>query len=159
MLPVAVDAEHFGHIQRKDPHERLGIPDSSGVHPRIGFAGVVDGRFDWAMVRDAAQSTPNWQWIIVGPRDSITMPPDPMALPLDGAHEVAGVGVLAPDESGKPILHIHGALGRSGQTITGCLRKGAKTWLMLEAVMVEILDANAVRVKNPETGFVELNVR
>lgn len=97
--------------------------------------------------------------IIVGPRDSVTMPPDPVALPLDGAHEVAGVGVLAPDENGKPVLHIHGALGRSGHTITGCLRKGVKTWLMLEAVIMEILDANAMRVKNPKTGFVELNVK
>jgi glycosyltransferase involved in cell wall biosynthesis len=71
VLPVAVDAEHFGRIRRKDPHDRLGIPKRSGVHPRVGFAGVVDNRFDWAMVRAAAQSTPNWQWIIVGPRDGV----------------------------------------------------------------------------------------
>ena len=65
--------------------------------------------------------------VIVGPRDSSAMPPDPMRLPIDGAHEVAAVGVLAPDESGRPVLHIHGALGRSGQTLTGCLREGVRT--------------------------------
>jgi predicted DNA-binding protein with PD1-like motif len=67
--------------------------------------------------------------VVVGPQSSDEMPPQPMLLPVDGAHEVLAVGVLAPDENGKPILHIHGALGRSGQTMTGCLRPGVATWL------------------------------
>ena len=53
--------------------------------------------------------------IVVGPRRSVEIPPQPMLLPVDGAHEAAAVGVLAPDADGKPILHIHGALGRSGK--------------------------------------------
>src|SRR4030042_3790929 len=56
--------------------------------------------------------------IVVGPRYSDKMPPEPMLLPIDGAHEVAGGGGLAPDASGKPVLHIHAALGRSGRTRT-----------------------------------------
>ena len=36
--------------------------------------------------------------IVVGPRSSDEMPPDPILLPVDGAHEVAGMGILAPDE-------------------------------------------------------------
>jgi predicted DNA-binding protein with PD1-like motif len=91
--------------------------------------------------------------VVVGPRDSSAMPPDPMALPLDGAHEVAGVGILAPDESGKPVLHIHAALGRSGRTTTGCLRMGVITWLVGEAVLTEILGVDARRVKDPKSGF------
>jgi len=39
--------------------------------------------------------------IVVGPRYSPKMPPEPMLLPIDGAHEVAGVGVLAPGEDGQ----------------------------------------------------------
>lgn len=84
--------------------------------------------------------------IIVGPRDSEARPPDPMSLPLDGAHEVVGVGVLAPDERGRPILHIHAALGRSGQTVTGCLRKGVSTWLVGEVILYEISGVRASRV-------------
>ena len=91
--------------------------------------------------------------IVVGPRQSDQMPPDPMFLPVDGAHEVAAVGVLAPGEDGKPVLHIHGALGRSGQTITGCLRRGAKTWLVGEAILCEILGVNAMRVKDSKSNF------
>ena len=91
--------------------------------------------------------------VVVGPWSSQEMPPQPMLLPVDGAHEVVGVGVLAPDEDGKPILHIHAALGRSGQTISGCLRPGVKTWLVGEVILYEILGAKAVRVRDVESGF------
>ena len=96
--------------------------------------------------------------VVVGPRRSDEMPPEPMLLPLDGAHEVAGVGVLAPGEDGKMALHIHAALGRSGKTITGCLRPGVTTWLVGEAVIFEILGVNAKRVLSEETGFALLEV-
>ncbi len=91
--------------------------------------------------------------IVVGPRDSDERPPDPMLLPVDGAHEVVGIGVIAPGEGGSPILHIHGSLGRSGQTMTGCLRPGVTTWLVGEVILYEILGAKAVRVNDPESGF------
>ena len=96
--------------------------------------------------------------VVVGPRRSDEMPPEPMLLPLDGAHEVAGVGVLAPGEDGKMALHIHAALGRSGKTTTGCLRPGVTTWLVGEAVIFEILGVNAKRVLSEETGFALLEV-
>ena len=67
--------------------------------------------------------------VVVGPRDSDAMPPEPMLLPIDDTHEVVGVGVLAPNEDGEPVLHIHAALGRSRETLTGCLRHGVSTWL------------------------------
>ena len=91
--------------------------------------------------------------VVVGPRRSDTMPPEPMLLPIDGAHEVAAVGVLAPNEAGKPVLHIHGALGRSGATLTGCLRPGVSTWLVAEAILIEILGTAAARVRDGASGF------
>ena len=91
--------------------------------------------------------------VVVGPRDSSESPPEPMRLPIDGAHEVAGIGVIAPDEDGKPVLHIHAALGRSGQTMTGCLRYGVSTWLVGEAVIFEIINAPLARVKDKRSGF------
>lgn len=91
--------------------------------------------------------------IVVGPRKSDEMPPDPMLLPIDGAHEAVAVGILAPGEDGQPALHIHGALGRSGHTITGCLRPGVDTWVVLEAVLYEIVGADAKRVMDARTGF------
>lgn len=91
--------------------------------------------------------------VVVGPRCSHEMPPQPMLLPVDGAHEVAGVGVLAPDEDGRPVLHIHAALGRSGQTMTGCLRPGVATWLVGEVILYEVLGAKVTRVRDAKSGF------
>jgi predicted DNA-binding protein with PD1-like motif len=91
--------------------------------------------------------------VVTGPRRSDEMPPQPILLPVDGAHEVAGVGVLAPDEQGKPVLHIHAALGRSGKTLTGCLRPGVTTWLVGEVIIYEILDVKAKRLKDIISGF------
>ncbi|MBW1677546.1 MAG: DNA-binding protein [Deltaproteobacteria bacterium] len=91
--------------------------------------------------------------VVVGPRHSNESPPDPMLLPVDGAHEVVGVGVLAPGQDGKPVLHIHAALGRSGQTLTGCLRPGVTTWLVGEVILYEILGAKAARVMDKVSGF------
>jgi predicted DNA-binding protein with PD1-like motif len=91
--------------------------------------------------------------VIVGPRRSEEMPPEPMLLPIDGAHEVVGVGVLAPGEDGKSALHIHAALGRAGRTMAGCLRQGVTTWLVGEVILYEILGADIVRIKDEQSGF------
>jgi len=91
--------------------------------------------------------------VVVGPRYSDEMPPEPMLLPLDGAHEVVGVGIIAPSEQGKPALHMHAALGRSGKTTTGCLRPGVNTWIVGEVIICEIVGTNAARVLDNDTGF------
>jgi predicted DNA-binding protein with PD1-like motif len=91
--------------------------------------------------------------IVVGPRSSNEMPPEPMLLPIDGAHEVVGVGVLAPGEDGKPILHIHASLGRAGRTMSGCLRQGVTTWLVGEVILYEILGAKLTRIRDKQSGF------
>jgi predicted DNA-binding protein with PD1-like motif len=91
--------------------------------------------------------------VVVGPRDSKEMPPDPVLLTVDGAHEVEGVGIIAPDKDGKPVLHIHASLGRGGRTLTGCLRPGVKTWLVGEALIYEILGANVKRLPDKASGF------
>ena len=91
--------------------------------------------------------------VVVGPRDSDERPPTPMLLPVDGAHEVTGTGIIAPDVNGKPVLHIHASLGRSGQTLTGCLRPGVTTWLVGEAIILEITGTSATRLPDQESGF------
>jgi len=91
--------------------------------------------------------------IVSGPRRNKDLPIDPMLIPVDGVHEVVGVGVLAPDRDGKPSLHIHAALGRAGKTTTGCLRMGVKTWLVGEVILYEILGADVARLPDKESGF------
>ena len=91
--------------------------------------------------------------VVIGPRRSEERPPAPMLLPIDGAQEVLGVGVLAPGEDGKPTLHIHASLGRAGQTMTGCLRHGVTTWLVGEVILYEIVGADVRRIKDEQSGF------
>ena len=86
------------------------------------------------------------------------MPPDPILLPVEGVHEAAGVGMLAPDEEGEPVLHIHAVLGRAGQSLSGCLRPGVETWLVGEVIIYEILGANVKRLTNEKSGFKLLEV-
>ena len=96
--------------------------------------------------------------VVVGPRDSHSRPPQPVLLPLDNAHEVVGLGIIAPDKDDQPVLHIHAALGRAGNTITGCLRPGVTTWLVGEVILHEILGTNAVRIMDESSGFELLTV-
>jgi predicted DNA-binding protein with PD1-like motif len=96
--------------------------------------------------------------VVVGPRYSNEMPPEPMLVPVDGAHEVVGAGIIAPDRKGKPTLHIHAALGRAGKTTTGCLRPGVTTWMVGEVIIFEILNTDATRIPDEKAGFELLQV-
>jgi predicted DNA-binding protein with PD1-like motif len=91
--------------------------------------------------------------VVAGPKESDRMPPEPVMLPVEGAHEVEGVGIIAPDKNGKPRLHIHASLGRGGKTLTGCLRPGVKTWLTGEVIIYEILGTSARRLMDKRSGF------
>jgi predicted DNA-binding protein with PD1-like motif len=97
--------------------------------------------------------------VVVGPRRSDEMPPEPMLVPVDGAHELIGAGIIAPDKSGRPILHVHASLGRSGRATTGCLRPGVSTWTVGEVIIFEILGTDAVRDLDERTHFELLQIR
>jgi uncharacterized protein len=96
--------------------------------------------------------------VVVGPRDPRATPVSPLVLPVDGVHELLGMGLLAPNEKGEPRLHLHGALGRAGGTVTGCLRLGATVWCMVEAIIIEILDDKVRRIPDDESGLSMLSL-
>ncbi len=52
-----------------------------------------------------------------------------------------------------PILHMHLACGREGETITGCVRRGVKVWHVLELILIELTDTTGIRKYDPVTGF------
>ena len=56
---------------------------------------------------------------------------------FDGPGEVLGVGTIYCDNEG-PKMHIHTAIGKGDETIVGCPRGGAKTFLILEVTIIEI---------------------
>jgi len=73
-FPSSIDKEHFGKartIQYEMP-EQEHIP-----HPRLGFFGVIDERFDIDLIYQVAQQKPQWHFVIIGPIvkiDAATLP-------------------------------------------------------------------------------------
>jgi predicted DNA-binding protein with PD1-like motif len=97
--------------------------------------------------------------VIVGPKDSDTLPPEPMITLLSGVHEACGMGTIFADEKGKPKLHMHASFGRNDKTVTGCVRMGVDVWRIGEVVLLELTGAAAHRAKDKETGFEFLETR
>ena len=88
--------------------------------------------------------------VVSGPRKSDEMPPEALLVPLDGAHEAVCAGTIAPDKNGKPVVHMHAALGRAGKKkTTGC----EPAWIhgCGGVVIYEILGRRLFepRIKNP----------
>ncbi|MBC3541966.1 glycosyltransferase family 1 protein [Rufibacter sediminis] len=73
-FPSSIDKVHFGQARQpqEDPADQANIP-----HPRMGFFGVVDERFDIELLREVATARPEWQFVIIGPVVKI----DPAILP------------------------------------------------------------------------------
>jgi len=69
-----------------------------------------------------------------------------------GPGETLGVGTIYCDDTG-PKLHIHTAIGKGNQTIVGCPRGGAKTFLIMEVTIIEITGINAGRIPDKEKGL------
>lgn len=60
LIPSAVDVDHFQQTDEIHPDLSL-IP-----HPRLGFSGTLDARFDSILVESIARSRPDWQIILLG---------------------------------------------------------------------------------------------
>jgi UDP-galactopyranose mutase len=74
LFPSGVDAAHF-HPARQvlpEPSDQRAIP-----HPRLGFYGVIDERFDVSLVAMLAALRPDWHIILIGPIAKV----DPATLP------------------------------------------------------------------------------
>ena len=69
-----------------------------------------------------------------------------------GPGEVLGVGTIYCDSKG-PKLHIHTAIGKGDETMVGCPRGGAKTFLILEVTIIEIEGIEAGRKPDKDTGL------
>lgn len=83
-FPSSIDKHHFGQARKikEDPADQQHIP-----HPRFGFFGVIDERFDIELIDAVAKAKPGWQFILLGPVVKI----DPATLPkYDNIHYLGG---------------------------------------------------------------------
>lgn len=73
-FPSSIDKAHFATARNTTTE----VEDQSTIpHPRLGFYGVIDERFDIDLIRQAADAKPDWHFILVGPIIKI----DPATLP------------------------------------------------------------------------------
>jgi UDP-galactopyranose mutase len=83
-FPSSIDKAHFQQAREAhaDPEDQQHIP-----HPRFGFYGVVDERFDIDIINKVAEQRPEWHFVIIGPVVKI----DPATLPQrDNIHYLGG---------------------------------------------------------------------
>jgi predicted DNA-binding protein with PD1-like motif len=127
------------------------LEDGDILHEEIEKLAVAQGVRAAALL--AVGGADAGSTLVVGPEKGRVKPIVPLEQVLDDVHEVAGVGTLFPDETGRPVLHMHGAFGRKTSTITGCVRTGVRVWHVLEVIMIELTDTEASRRLDEITGF------
>lgn len=73
-FPSSIDVPHFSKARatKADPQDQVNIP-----HPRLGFFGVIDERFDIELLDSLATERPDWHFVMIGPVVKI----DPDSLP------------------------------------------------------------------------------
>ena len=73
-FPSSIDATHFAQARAiaDEPADQAAIP-----HPRLGFFGVIDERFDVELLDGVAEARPDWQMVMIGPVVKV----DPESLP------------------------------------------------------------------------------
>ena len=94
--------------------------------------------------------------MVVGP-ETDELPPKPVWKELGESHEILGVGTIfwLGDE---PKIHFHGAFGKKDMVKVGCLREKAETFLVLEAIIIEMDGIDAVREIDPAIGMPILKI-
>lgn len=94
--------------------------------------------------------------IVVGPEKDV-IPPTPVWKNLGESHEVVGFGTIFY-QNNEPKVHFHGAFGKKDMVKVGCLRENSSTFLILEAVIIELSGINAVRDIDPALGLAVLKL-
>ena len=89
--------------------------------------------------------------MVLGPKGD-EMPPEPVWGEISGNSELVGTGTIFWDEKG-PKVHLHMAAGRGNDMKVGCLREKSRTFLVLEAVILEITGTGARREADPASGL------
>jgi predicted DNA-binding protein with PD1-like motif len=94
--------------------------------------------------------------VVVGPEKE-ELPPKPIWMELNESHEVLGIGTIFW-QGNEPKIHFHGAFGKRDTVKVGCLRETSETFLVLEAVIIEIDGINARREFDKASGLSLLKV-
>lgn len=96
--------------------------------------------------------------VVVGPKNDKQLPPDPLVESFSDAREIAAIGTLFENEQNLPELHMHASIGKGTEPLVGCPRLGLDCWLITEAVILELLNIDAKRIKDDKKGLELLRI-
>jgi predicted DNA-binding protein with PD1-like motif len=96
--------------------------------------------------------------IVVGPDNDKLRPPKPAWKEIMESHETLGIGTIFWYQD-EPRIHFHGAYGKFDSVKAGCLRDKGKTFIVMEAIIVEIKGVDAVRDLDSVTDMVLLKLQ
>jgi predicted DNA-binding protein with PD1-like motif len=94
--------------------------------------------------------------LVTGPKKPI-IPPEPNWVGFKDAWEVMGIGTIYTNSKG-PQIHLHASMGKKLKTLTGCVRKKSKVFLVIEAVIFELKGVRATKEIDPRTGLSLLKI-
>jgi predicted DNA-binding protein with PD1-like motif len=94
--------------------------------------------------------------VVVGPEKE-ELPPKPVWKEIKESHEVLGIGTIFWQED-EPKIHFHGAFGKKDMIKVGCLRETSETFLVLEAIIIEIEGVTARREFDQASGLTLLKL-
>jgi predicted DNA-binding protein with PD1-like motif len=89
--------------------------------------------------------------IVTGPKEPV-LPPNPLYESYEGCWEVFGFATITPGKE-QPHIHIHASVGKGNNALTGCLREKATTYIIVEAVIIEIAGVEISCQRDPTTGL------
>ncbi len=89
--------------------------------------------------------------LVTGPKKPV-IPPEPNWVGFKDAWEVMGIGTIYTNSKG-PQIHVHASMGKKMKTLTGCVRKKSKVFLVIEAIVFELSGVRATKEIDPETGL------
>jgi len=94
--------------------------------------------------------------VVVGPAKE-ELPPEPVWKEIQESHELLGAGTIFL-QGDEPKIHLHGAFGKKDMVKVGCLRGKSETFLVLEAVIIELRGIDAKREFDQASGLVLLKL-
>ncbi|MCU0652193.1 MAG: DNA-binding protein [Candidatus Omnitrophica bacterium] len=90
--------------------------------------------------------------LVTGPKKPV-IPPEPNKVKFQGGWEVMGLGTIFSNRKGEPQIHIHTSMGKKEKVLTGCLRGKSKVFLVIEALVLELIGIKVAKDIDPQTGL------
>lgn len=94
--------------------------------------------------------------LVTGPKEPV-IPPEPNKVNFQDGWEVMGIGTVFTNPKG-PQIHIHASMGKKNKVLTGCIRAKSKIFLVIEAIVFELVGVKASKDIDPKTGLNLLRV-